>query len=70
MVLPDEKLIASASIDKTVMIWNYETEQCIYSYSGHTGLVNCLKFVPETKHIVSSSSDSTIHIWSNEHKVC
>ncbi len=63
---PDGKLLATASIDKTVKIWDAETGQEIRTLSGHTDWVNAAAFSPDGKFIASASRDKTVKIWNVE----
>ena len=52
----------SASIDKTIRIWNTETHETIATLEGHTDSVICLA-LHENK-LFSGSYDNTIRIWN------
>ncbi|ETO07403.1 F-box and wd40 domain protein, partial [Reticulomyxa filosa] len=43
-LLFDNQLICSGSYDKTVRVWNVETNQQIQLYNGHSDYVYCVKF--------------------------
>ena len=36
-------IFASASLDRRVKLWNDEINECIATYTGHTGAVNTVK---------------------------
>jgi len=55
-------LVASCSSDKTVNIWNPNTNEYIRIYSKHTKLVNGIDQIDEDR-LVSGSSDKTLQIW-------
>ena len=63
-ISPDDNLIASSSIDKTIKLWNiYMKEPILQILEGHKDIINTVSFSPDGKYIVSASSDKTIRIW-------
>jgi WD40 repeat protein len=60
---PDGKTIASASMDKTVKVWNVSAGQLVFNLTGHTGPVYCVAFSPDGKTLASGSTDQTIKVW-------
>ncbi|NJN12173.1 MAG: hypothetical protein HC815_31125 [Richelia sp. RM1_1_1] len=67
---PDGKKIASGSSDKTIIIWDVDTGECIRILEGHTNRVYSLVFSPDGKTLVSGSWDETIRIWNVETGEC
>lgn len=60
----DTLLLCSSSSDKTVKIWNLETEESVFTFTQHTDIVWCCSFVPcHTSLVASGSSDKTVKIW-------
>jgi WD40 repeat protein len=59
----DSKLLASASDDNNIIIWNTGDGSLVYSLKGHTDRVTKLKFSKDGKLLASSSQDNTIKIW-------
>ena len=60
---PEDKLIASASADNTVKIWQRDA-QLLTTLSGHKDVVFGVAFSPDGKTIVSSSEDNTVKLWN------
>ena len=60
----DSKIIASASGDKTIRLWDGETGQFKRTFNGHSEAVFSVAISPDSQIIVSSSADQTIRIWS------
>ena len=55
--------LATASGDATVKVWNIRTNTLLYTLSGHTDSVECIKWTGESM-IVSASRDRTIKVWN------
>ena len=63
---PNNKFIASASVDKTVKIWDNKSGRELKTLSDHTDQVHCVSFSHDGKMIVSAGSDQTIKIWNTD----
>jgi hypothetical protein len=61
----NSQLIASASADATVQVWNAATGDMLCKYQGHDGPVNSLTWSPDGTEIASASVDHTVHIWNS-----
>ena len=59
---PDNKLIASASKDNTVKIWEFSTGKLLFTLE-HTAEVYGVSFSPDEENIASASVDKTIKLW-------
>lgn len=51
---PDGKRIVSGSLDKTLKVWDAETEEETATLAGHTKYVTSCAFSPDGTRIVSS----------------
>ncbi|MBP5975382.1 hypothetical protein HW132_22265 [Brasilonema sp. CT11] len=60
---PNGKILATASGDKTVKLWDTATGQVIKTLSGHTDSVNGASFSPDGKMLATASGDNTVRLW-------
>ena len=61
---PNGKVIATASDDSTVRLWNPTTGQPIgIPLTGHGGAVSSVAFSPDGKLLASGSHDRTVRLW-------
>ncbi|BFZ00441.1 hypothetical protein BsWGS_03480 [Bradybaena similaris] len=62
---PNQSLIlASASFDSTVRLWDAEHGRCLHTLTKHTEPVYSVAFSPDGKYIASGSFDKCVHIWN------
>jgi hypothetical protein len=59
---PDSRLLASASRDKTVRLWDAATGALQQTLTGHSDEVNSVDFSPDSR-LLASASSSKIMLW-------
>lgn len=62
---PTGTLVATASADKTVRVWDIEKGYCTHSFRHHTDIVTGVKFHPDphVSKLFSYSDDNTIQVY-------
>merc|ERR1719204_2055729 len=63
---------ASASLDRTIKVWNLTSSNPNFSLEGHERGVNCVSYYPsgDRPWLVSGADDSTVKIWDYQNKQC
>jgi len=60
---PDDKYIATSSVDRTARLWNAETGEEIVQLTGHTDVIYNLAISPDGKSLLTASLDGTARIY-------
>ena len=58
-------IVASASGDNTVKIWNAQTGSCLKTLQGHSDSVFGVAVSSDGTIVASASWDHTVKIWNN-----
>ncbi|MGW7166818.1 nSTAND1 domain-containing NTPase [Streptomyces sp. NPDC054884] len=61
---PGRRLLASASSDGTVRLWDVAARRAVAELTGHHGPVRSVSFSPDGRTLASASSDASIRLWS------
>jgi len=60
---PDGRMLASAGLDKMVILWDVGQRQALATLRGHNDWVSHLSFSPDGRMLASASSDNTVILW-------
>jgi WD40 repeat protein len=63
-VSPAQQVLATASDDTTVKLWNLQTGEVLRTLKGHTAPVLSVAFSPDGQTLASSGKDQTIKLWN------
>ena len=61
---PNNSLLASASVDSTIQLWNLNTNTLQATLRGHTSNVLSVAFDPNGALLASGSADGTVRLWN------
>jgi WD40 repeat protein/predicted Ser/Thr protein kinase len=61
---PNNRLLASSSLDHTVRLWDATAWNEVRALTGHTAAVHGISFSKDGSRLASCSDDGTLRIWS------
>ncbi|XP_024906753.1 F-box-like/WD repeat-containing protein TBL1X [Pteropus alecto] len=59
-------MLASASFDSTVRLWDVERGVCVHTLTKHQEPVYSVAFSPDGNYLASGSFDKCVHIWNTQ----
>jgi WD40 repeat protein len=62
-VSPGGKLLATASLDKTVRVWETATGKLTQTFRDHAAAVLAVSFAPDGRMIASAGADNQVLVW-------
>nr|ACD37566.1 beta prime coatomer protein complex subunit [Philodina roseola] len=68
----DNNTFASASLDRTVKVWQLGSSQANFTLEGHEKGVNCIDYYPggDKPYLASGGDDRLVKIWDYQNKTC
>ena len=60
----DGLLLASGGIDKTVQLWDTQTQKLIARFKGHTNEILTVAFSPDSVMLASGGRDKIVRLWN------
>ena len=60
---PDSRLLAAASKDRTIRIYNLEEDVLVHLLKGHRDMIMEVAFSPDGQYLVSGSADHSVILW-------
>jgi WD40 repeat protein len=63
---PAGRLLATATLVRTVRVWDVTTGRLLRELSGHEDAINCVAYSPDGRRLASAADDHTVRLWDAE----
>ncbi len=60
---PDGRTLATASFDRSVRLWDFNSRQRLATLQGHLSEVWAVAFAPDGQSLVSAAKDGAVKVW-------
>jgi WD40 repeat protein len=60
---PDGHYVLSASVDKTLRLWDVASGELLRTFMGHRDMINSCAFSPDGRLALSASRDNAVRLW-------
>jgi WD40 repeat protein/serine/threonine protein kinase len=60
---PDAKILATASMDHSIRLWDFQNRRVIGTLQGHVSEVWALAFSPDGRALVTGGKDGSVKLW-------
>eukprot|EP01065_Artemidia_motanka_P019890 TRINITY_DN2378_c0_g1_i1.p1 TRINITY_DN2378_c0_g1~~TRINITY_DN2378_c0_g1_i1.p1 ORF type:complete len:1194 (+),score=588.43 TRINITY_DN2378_c0_g1_i1:100-3681(+) len=68
----DPNTFATASLDRSIKVWDVNSWHCNFTLEGHSAGVNAVDYYPggDKPYLVSGSDDHTVKVWDYQTRAC
>jgi WD40 repeat protein len=63
---PNASIIASSSVDKSIIIWDIASTQLLKRFDDQGDFVSAVAFSPDGRHVASVNKTTTVKVWNIE----